>query len=690
MEENQGVTSSGTNQVGRRTFGKYYLEQALPALPFASRGPQLDLPQFADLDDIFRGLLEEISPSLPLEDVQRNLNAFRELDLAAKVSEIVTQLSYFGERGMAVSIYTGSGFFEESGTPKAWVGELVSQVGAEDEIQLFLVSNRKFRHDYVMSYANLVQIHVPPLEIEDTSSLITATCVIYDLEPFKFSDEISRSIGGHPGVAKAAVRLVANEGLEFIEKRPSNFFSIQDYILAHNVDDKNLSNEQKSILFILSWVPSLNGVSLERVVRGYLGCSEDDFIDSIEELILSCLITSNNDGYSIASELREIFRRRYGVGDDSLLKYFSEELSRQWEEESSNGRFNSNLMDTIVFIYSMAGKSLPDSFKDLMLPSRLAEIVRFRYNQGRHNREDLDGVIRWGLASETMKMDETVREEILSIVIQAMIRNRKFDSADALLEKLGKRGYRSVPFLRGFRLRRDGRGEDAIPHYREALRIGKNERYALQELATVLSQLGRTNDLASLLEDYKNKVGESAVLLDFKIGFLISEGDIRGAEETIAHLATLAQDDGRSIIRSAQILSKRDGRHDRAFELVNEVVGSGIGDQVRARRWRALFAALAHEVEIANRDIQFLAGLQGQEQTTQRLKVYAALAENDTPLAEREVAKLDNSSVQNRSLRAQVLDRMANKAGLTLLDKNRLRDEAQLLRAQAKGSDIDV
>ena len=270
---------------------------------------------------------------------------------------------------------------------------------------------------------------------------------------------------------------------------------------------------------------------------------------------MSCLITSNNDGYSIASELREIFRRRYGFGDDSLLKYFSEELSRQWEEESSNGRFNSNLMDTIVFIYSMAGKSLPDSFKDLMLPSRLAEIVRFRYNQGRHNREDLDGVIRWGLASETMKMDETVREEILSIVIQAMIRNRKFDSADALLEKLGKRGYRSVPFLRGFRLRRDGRGEDAIPHYREALRIGKNERYALQELATVLSQLGRTNDLASLLEDYKNKVGESAVLLDFKIGFLISEGDIRGAEETIAHLATLAQDDGRSIIRSAQILS---------------------------------------------------------------------------------------------------------------------------------------
>lgn len=684
------IILSGTNQVGRRTFAKYYLEQAMPALPFASRGPQINLPQFADLDDIFRGLLEEISPHLSIEGVQKNLNAFRSLGVSAKVSEIVDQLSYFGKRGMATSIYTGSGFFEESGIPKDWIGELVLQLKNREEMVLFLISNRKFRHEYVASYPNLVQVHVPPLDVGDASSLITSTCAIYDMIPFKFSEEINRSIGGHPGVAKAAVRLVANEGLDFIEKRPSNFFSIQDYILAHNIDDKNLSDEQKAILLVLSWVPSLNGSSLERVIRGYLQCSEEDFIDSIEELLLSCLITSNSEGYSIAAELREIFRRRYGFGDDALLQYFSDELSKQWEEESARGRFNANLVDTIIFIFSMAGKALPESFKDLMLPSRLAEIVRFRYNQGRHNRDDLNGVIRWGLASETIKMDETVREEILSIVLQAMIRNRKFEDADALLDKIGKRGYRSVPFLRGFRLRRDGRGEDAIPHYREALKIGKNERYALQELATVLSQLGRTGDLASLLKDYDDNVGESAVLLDFKIGFLISEGDINGAEETISRLANLAQDDGRSVIRTAQILSKRDGRHDKAFELVNEIVLSGIGDQVRARRWRALFAALAREIEIANRDISFLAGLQGQEQTTQRLKVYAALAENDVPLAEKEVEKLDHSSVQNRSLRAQVLERMAGKPGLPLAEKSKLRDEAISLRHQARGADIDV
>jgi hypothetical protein len=484
--------------------------------------------------------------------------------------------------------------------------------------------------------------------------------------------------------------LVANDGLAFVEKRPANLFSIQDFILAHNIDDKNLSEIQKNVLYVLSWVPSLNGTSLERVVRGYSGGSEDDFIDAIEDMLLSCLIVSHTDEYSIASELREIFRRRYGFGDDKLLEFFSDELSKQWEEESENGRFSSNLVDTIIFIFSMAGKSLPDSFKNLMLPSRLAEIVRFRYNQGRHNRDDLDGVIRWGLASEHIKMDETVREEILSIVVQAMIRNRRFEEADQLLDALGKRGYRSVPFLRGFRLRRDGRGEDAIPQYREALRIGKNERYALQELATVLSQLGRTNDLATLLRENDNMVGDSAVLLDFKIGFLISEGDIRGAEVTIDQLSNLPQDDGRSVIRSAQILSKRDGNHGRAFALVNELVLSGIGDQVRARRWRGLFAALAHETEVAKRDIAFLGGLQGQEQTTQRLKVYAALAENRIPEAEREVAKLDNLSVQNRGLRAHVLERTADMSGVPLAERTKLREEAATLRAQAKGSDIDV
>jgi len=680
----------GTVQIGRRTFAKYFMKEALAALPYLVVGPEINLPQFADLADIYRSLLDSASRAAAVDMLEASLAAFMALPQDQQVDEVVTLMEYFGDLGQAVFINTGSGFFEESGNPKPWIGTLFDQLRGNRSVVLCMISNRRFRDEFIAHYPNVLQSYVPAMEKEDISALITSTCAIYDLKPFEFSKFIVSAIGGHPGIAKASVRLVANQGLDIIERNPFPIFSLQDFILAHNIDDANLSAIQKEILLILSWVPSLGGRIIEEVILGRHENSEDEFISSIEEMLLSCLIVAHNDDYAISAELREIFRRRFGFGADDLLENFAQILSKEWQESKARGDVNTGLIDAFVFMHAIAGKALPDEFKHLLLPSTLEEIVRVRYAQGRDDRSALEKVVEWGSVATDIPMDETVREAILSIVAQSLIRLRKYPEAEKLISELGEKGYRSVPFLRGFMLRRRGRFNEAIGPLREAIRTGKNLRYSVQELATVLHTIGDYRALDELVSEHKSLIESSAVLLDFKIGLLISASDFGVAESAIAHLATLPQDDGRAATRSAQIESQRDGRHKFAFQTMDALVRQGIGDQLRVRRWRGLFAAYAGEEETARRDIEFLNSKNGQEATAQRLRVHLAIAEGHGDLAQAELDKLEGDSLQKRVLQARVLDLRSENKNLGLAVREKLKSDAAAIRANSFGEAIDV
>ena len=98
----------------------------------------------------------------------------------------------------------------------------------------------------------------------------------------------------------------------------------------------------------------------------------------------------------------------------------------------------------------MRGSKLPELFESPETISRARPVTnfvdgapqvraapqRFAYNSGRENEASYDLAIAWGMASENMKMNEAIREEILSSAIRAHIRKEDFEK--------GRRGIKEI------------------------------------------------------------------------------------------------------------------------------------------------------------------------------------------------------------------------------------------------------
>ena len=90
---------AGVNGIGRRTAARRFLEAAFPATPELLFGPELQMPQFADLDDFYRGLRKEIDPSFSIERFGPDLEVFRRLSIVEQVNELSRNLRHFFSLG---------------------------------------------------------------------------------------------------------------------------------------------------------------------------------------------------------------------------------------------------------------------------------------------------------------------------------------------------------------------------------------------------------------------------------------------------------------------------------------------------------------------------------------------------------------------------------------------------------------
>ena len=66
----------GNAGIGRRTFGRRMLAEAFPATPDLNVGPEFQLPQFADVADLYRALRQEIETSLSFTAMGDDIRAF--------------------------------------------------------------------------------------------------------------------------------------------------------------------------------------------------------------------------------------------------------------------------------------------------------------------------------------------------------------------------------------------------------------------------------------------------------------------------------------------------------------------------------------------------------------------------------------------------------------------------------------
>lgn len=672
------ILFGGHDGIGRRTLARKVIGQINPALPNINGGPEFILPQFADLEDVYRSLRQEISDGLSIDDISKESDAFRSLDQAAQVREVCRCLSYFETLGQAVWIVSGNVIFEDRGTLKGWARQLFSDLRRMHGITLCLITNRLIHEAEARPHPNVFQIHVGNISNMDINSLMIAVMKDFGVNPVMPSETILSSIGGHPQIARIVASIAASQGMAVLEHDPKTLYDIQEEILGSSVDLSVISSHEQKLLSILSWVPQLSSDLLSQVMIGEEGLNGREFSTCLSNLERSCLVQSSGASYSIASPIRMLFRRKYGYGSESLRKSFSNVLKSVSEKTQRGEDVDIDLIDALIFMASIEGGSLDPVFQKLLLPSRLQEIIQSNYYEKNYSR-----VVQWGAPAKTMKMDEAAREAILSYVIRAHCRLDERSPAKTLLDFFDLKIYRSRHYLRAFYIRHcDGDISEAIEHLKKAYAVKKYMKSVVADLALCYQKQGDWDAIKALIESEGDKADENAGLLDVKAGIQINRRQFTEAEITIRKLNSHPHGDGRGNSRIAMIMMHRDQDFTGAQRFLTERLQEKGTNVVPTRRLRAIAAAYAGDRATVENDIAFLKHKPDGPDTTCRLMARLLLTEGNPDEALREISKVLRRSHQDELLRARIIEAKSEDPRTPLHLVKSLQEESLVIRSK--------
>ena len=261
------------------------------------------------------------------------------------------------------------------------------------------------------------------------------------------------------------------------------------------------------------------------------------------------------------------------------------------------------------------------------------------------------------------------------------IRLGKFADAEETIEGMASRGYRSVPFLRGHLYRRQEKYPKAIEMLVESVRLNKLNRSAVHELALAYKKSGHLNELRKLLSEHGNLIHDSAMFADFQIGVDLARGDLPAAEAGIENLRRLPDDDGRSGIRVAQLLMRRQ-QYSLAKEELNRLLGTNQGNTLRIRSIRAICAARDGDFDLARKDFAFVKRFPAWQTAGSRLEA-GLLVEQGKPIEARTLLdQLPRKGAEDWLLYARALEVEADLPQTTINDRQELKRRAAEIRLQ--------
>lgn len=670
----------GLTGIGRKTFAEYYLRRSLDAEANLPYGPTFLLPAQADPLDLYRAVRSEISAEVDPAELANDVAAFQSAAPDEQLAELIRLLGHFWSLRQAVTFASSAGFFEDRGTPKEWVSNLIA--ATPPDALLILISNRHFDDGVISGYGNAVQMNVDTLTDANTKTLMTYTASRLKVEEFAIADELVRAIGGHADIANLAVRLVSKRGSRILERDPAQLMNIQQTILGESVDEENLSPDERAVLDTLCWVPSLGSDLVEEVVRVAAGVDEARFLQAADALVSACLVTTAQYRYAITPAIRHLYRRRY-VTPQAITEALGAALSAAWAKGAKEGSFREDVFEASVFMHTYLGEDLPDELRNLISPGLLSNLMREAYAKAKNTDEeaDLRRVISLGRMAEKMKMSHAVREEILSTLVSAQIRAWYFPDATRTIELMERNGYRAATFSRGYMLRRQEKYPEAIVVLKAAVEESKFNRAALHELALSYLRSNNHAELSKLLERNKRFVTDSAMLTDFQIGLDLAHNALGKVEAGIRRLRALSDDDGRSSRREAQLLMKRD-EYEPAKRILSELIDKRLGSRFMLRSLRAVAAARSGDFRTAARDIEFIKSVPGRGEVATRLQAELFAARDELEQADALLSTLKTLRPQDHILRARIFDLKAERPGTGLAARQELKRKAAELRAQ--------
>lgn len=185
---------------------------------------------------------------------------------------------------------------------------------------------------------------------------------------------LAEKINGHPATANYVSMLVrSGRSMDSLVISPAPIAAFQDRILIALYESQILTEIQKSILRLLSWLPRLSASIISQVFSSE---EKDNLTEALWELVEFSLLTQADfNKYSCPAVVSSTYRRRNEGGYDDILNRVAEVLKSQFEDD----KLDYELIDSLLVAIVSSGMEISPALRKLLTPARLLPAIENEY-----------------------------------------------------------------------------------------------------------------------------------------------------------------------------------------------------------------------------------------------------------------------------------------------------------------------
>lgn len=660
---------SGAEGVGRQTTCRYFIRSIYRNDRY-SLGPVIELPDPASLESLYMRLQEDYRGEINSTDYEREVDAFRSIEIGEKVRLCALMIEKICEEDESVYIRCRSGFFDDDGEIVDWGMRLLEICAKMSKVRLVIISNRQPRLKDLSKNRNVLHSHLEELSNSEVDALVQAITLSMEGVALTPSPQAKISIGGHPVLARHYAYSLARYGSSAEERAFLDTIYEQRNILSEFLDYHSLRESEKSILAILSWLPSIESFRLDYICESL---KINDYKETIEELILSSLIVFRSGFYSISNPVRLVFRQLHGQGDPRVV----DEVGKILEDAFDNdGNLKIDLVETISFLYNLDGKRVPPKIQRMVSPSSMLETARALYRSGRDKpgNEEYERCVLLCEAALQATDEKLIRADLMSVQARSYMRMKNFDEAEKIIRIIEISSNRQSLVLRAQYYRFQRKYNEAIPLYRSAIKSGLNDDAVIHELCICLRETGKFEDVSETLASYEKRVKSNVYLLDMRASLEIGAGRYHDAENTIDLMSNLPDKGEFAARKRAILVCKKSRNYDEAIRIIGEAI-----DRVAERHsffladlyaTRCMMHSKVNNVHEAKQDFMLAKSLhRHSEFISDRLGIYVLMAEGKNLEAKNQYDRMSNKTRLDKSLLREILFNLSRDNSLLLSEK---------------------
>ena len=566
----------GLPNVGRRTFVGKASQLALSfnrTLPI----PISDGDQLTEISIKVSSLLEPYSTK---DGFERIVKRIRQESREESALRIVRNLQVATSNSELPILFDDGGVFDPSGNFVADVAMLIDTIRQQDDIYLFVVSNRKLPPD-------VPTLSLKPLSEEHTRRLITKIASIAKVKLTQAQvRELAEYVNGYPPSAYYAIDQAKEYGIHSLLSDKNRLVQFKSATFVKYLNERQLTNEQRAILLVLARYSPIPLQVLADATRQ----QSDSLIDNIRKLVDHSLVVPTETGlYEIAGPVADAvlseFRSDAQVDHLTILKSLAAALDEADEELPRLELYR------LLFKAGIRAGSTSTTFH---FANDLIKLTEDFY----HRREYREAANSARLAISERPDSHTARD----FLIRALIQEGEWTDSQAEIDAYSKFARMGdIFYLQGFYNRKKGHISEALECFLNAEKHGRSHFSLKREIANCYFLSGDSANAKIYVQEGLG-IRENAHLLDLLIQIAAQEDDEPLARETLKRL---------ELVDSPAFVKHRLSTVELAFGTTEKALQAARAAVNSAKEGRPHFSMLAQLVTCLTRAREF-----GEAETT--------------------------------------------------------------------------